>query len=233
MAGLLEIADVEESDGQWKHSAEVDALACGRSFRNTDRCAPATPPAITQAGTTFDVVPFVVIGAQRFTTRCTPEQAETELYQAVENASEVQVAKVFWDGPTAVSMATGTWAGDLWMEAPEVDVVAPATTVAETVADVLTEAYTNHPDMPTPILHLGFLSALQLGEALWNLDLQNVVVSPGYPQDAVAVTGPVEITLGPVEKMPNTDWDVNQRWIEGFRFAAVSFDPCLAVRAGT
>lgn len=233
MAGLLEIADVDQNDGQWKHSAEVDALACGRSFRNTDRCTPSNPPVVSQAGTTFDVVPFVVLGAQRFTTRCTPEQAESELYQAVENASEVQVAKVFWDGPTAVPQATGTWPGDIWMHAPEIDSVTVGATTADTVADVLVKAYTNHPDMPSPILHLGFLSALKLGDALWNLDLQNVVVSPGYPKDAVAVTGPIEITLGPVEKLAGVNRDSNVRYVEGFRFAAVSFDPCLAVRAGT
>lgn len=90
-------------------------------------------------------------------------------------------------------------------------------------------------DYPDTIIHLGVAHLVSLfgqieGGVVKNLDIR-VATSPGYPDDLIAVTGPVTIKLGPDEVDSNVDRS-NAMVSEASRLVAIEFDPAAAVRVG-
>jgi hypothetical protein len=225
MNGLLDVATVLKSDGNWTAGYSVDALACGRLIDTVDICTPAEPPEVSEALIGYKIEPFVIYGRQKFGVMCAPDDMEAEIKDALENATEHEVARVFWEGGI-----TG-WDGNLYLESSEVHNVTVPTDPKDALATMLKEAYDRHPDIQ-PLIHLGILSGLQVAGDLEKLEV-DYCISPGYPKNGMAVTGPVVVHLGTIQATKSHDTSVNRFYVEANRLAAVEFDPCLAVRAGT
>jgi len=232
MAGLLDVATLLTGDGSWMHGYEVDALACGREFDIVDICTPGPPPDADDSLTGYKVVPFALVSQQRFGARCAPEDAWSSLVDATDSATENMVADVFYNGDNAIN-SVNPWDGEMWLESTDVNVVTAGTDTAETVGKVLIESSDNNPELTEPILHLGVQSAIHLGAGLANLDIEDIVVSPAYPADAVAVTGPVLVRISDIQSLITHQESTNRRYYEATRLAVVEFDPCLATRAAT
>ena len=229
MRGLLDTATVIEGDGHWTTGYEIDALACGRDIKSLDICTFDPPDESTDSASGYRIEPWALVGTQRFPIRCAPGDASEELVEALENATEYEVAHNFWYGD--VDSWRGATGGEgIFLSASNVATVARGTTTAATIAAVLEEAYKRNPDIQ-PIIHLGMLAALELVENKLNELGYEYAVSPGYPVNAIAVTGPVLVRLGTIESEQSVHTQNNRLYTAGTRLAAVEFDPCYAVRA--
>lgn len=228
MAGLLDVADVITGNGHWMSGYEVDALACGRTFDAVDICVPGDPPDIDDSLTGYKITPFAIVSQQRFGARCTPAEAWSALDSATDDASENIVAKVFWNGDGEV---TG-WDSDMFMTHADIETSSAGSSNVESLATAWTAIVNDHPDLTDPVLHLGVEAAMDLDTKIKNLDIDDVVVSPAYPQDAIAITGPIVVRLSDIQSLTSHDRGINRRYFEATRLAAIEFDPCLAVRVG-
>lgn len=231
MNGLLEVATTLYGDGQWTIGYEVDALACGRVVEGADLCDPVTPDSDdigTSAGG-YKINPFAVIGYQKFGTRCEPDDAEEALTRSIIDASEYVIGKNFWSGDV------NNWdnSSGMFLTDAAIATEAAGANINETIAKVLKKGFDNHPELD-PVLHLGLGAALSVSDFdnLERVGIDKVVVNPGYPIGAVAVTGPILIRLGSVETLTSLNTQVrnNRTYISGSRIVAFEFDPCLAVR---
>ena len=234
MRNLLDVATVQYGDGSWTAGYEVDGLSCGRSIETVDVCAGAATwdPSGDPAGTGFGIFPFAILGHQKFGERCAPAEAEAAFRKAMDDASEHTVAHNFWYGDTPDwDTPPGGQMNDMFLMDDDIDTVVEGASTADTIAAVLSQAFTNHPELD-PIIHLGIKAAMDMTSSLFtdNFDAE-FVVSTGYPIDGVAVTGPILVHLGSIEILTSHDTSVNRRYLDGTRLAAVEFDPCLAVRA--
>lgn len=232
MHGLLDAATVLYGDGQWTIGYEVDALACGRNVEGSGICdaLPLSEDDLGDSGTGFKVEPFAVVGYQRFGAKCQPKDAEEALTQAIIDATEYVVAKNFWFGDIA------SWDGStekMFLTDAGIATQAVTGNLEADIAAVVKKGFDNHPELE-PILHLGLSAALRINDFdnLERVGIEQVVVSPAYPVDAIAVTGPILVRVGSVETMtglvavPRS----NRTYISGTRIVAFEFDPCLAVR---
>jgi hypothetical protein len=226
MYGLLEAATVLEGDGTWTAGYEVDALSCGRVLEPYDTCTPGTPD-VEDSGTGFKIDPWAIVGGQKFGVRCEPKNAREALAVAMADSSEYFTAKNFWNGdvPDWVGVGEG-----MYLEDSGIATVAAGADTKASIAAALGTAYAAHPDI-IPIVHLGLGAALSITD-LYSLDALGFkyVVSPGYPTDGIAVTGPIVVRLGSVEILKSHDEKINRSYVSGTRLVAVEFDPCLAVR---
>lgn len=224
-------ATVLVGDGNWTSGYEIDALACGRNIGATDLCKPVDPPEPDEEGSGYRVVPFGIEGHQKWSVICAPSDNESAMTEAITVASEFIVANTFWSG------AIADWKGDeegLFLEHPDIHTIAPEEKIGRSIASALKEAYTRHPEIQ-PTVHLGLGSAVDFASDFFVAEESHVkfIVSPGYPMDAVAVTGPVVVRLGSVETLKSYDHRVNREYVQATRIAAVEFDPCLAVRVSS
>lgn len=222
--GLLNVATVLNGDGNWTAGYEVDAMSCGRVIQGTDICKPITDTP-TEAGLGYRIRPFGIEGHQKFSVRCDPEDAESEMSTALADASEYVVAKNFWSGDIA------DWDGadeGMFLADAGIQTVAAGADANASIAAALQKAYDMHPEID-PIVHMGLSVAFSLPAS--KADDLNIkwVVSPGYPPNGIAVTGPIIVRLGTIETLTSYEESVNRKYIQGTRIAAVEFDPCLAV----
>lgn len=227
MKTFLDAATVTTGDGKWMSGTESDHLDCGREYAVSGNiCQSATPPDPSEYGGLYNVRPFVVESKQKFPVRCAPEDAEAALRTDMADSTEYFVARNFWLGDAT------DWDGateGLFLADADIATVAVSATFEASIGAALAAAYANHPGI-SPILHLGLTAALSLAPNYFtdNTKMQ-VAVSPGYPPNGIAVTGPVSVSLGDIEARRLIDQSVNREHVYGSRFAAFDFDPCLAV----
>ena len=228
MNGLLSVAKVEEGDGNWTAGYLSESLGCAVSVWLADPCTPV-PELISGEDavdpSAYEAFSFAVVAKMSRTNRCA-EGTELEYVQsALREATELAAAKAFWEGFGSAEM---------FLESVDVETVAKGANIQATVAAVLRAFAISVPGVQ-PILHLGYGSALSLGEALspdGNLKIGiPVAVSPGYPTDGVAVTGPVLVRLSSIQAIQAYDNTNNRTNIEANRLGTIDFDPCAAVRA--
>lgn len=231
MHGLLDAATVLYGDGHWTIGYEVDALACGRNVEGSGICdpLPLSEDDVDDAGTGYKVEPFAVVGWQRFGTRCQPADAEFALTQAVVDATEYVIGHNLWFGdiPDWKGATEGMFLADSAITTQTV-----TGDVEADIAAVMKKAFDDHPELD-PVLHLGLGSALAINsfDNLGRIGIDEVVINPAYPVDAIAVTGPILLRIGTVETqtglvaVPRS----NRTYISGTRIVAFEFDPCLAV----
>lgn len=225
MARFFETFEVVESEGDWTKAAyPIDTLAHGFVATVTDICVPADRPDLPDTGMGTLVYPFAIEGNMIVPTRCTPEQISALAVQLMANSTEMHVTKAMWEGAADINPANA-----LYLKHVDVTEVPRVADYAETLAEVLETAYAQAPYIK-PVVHLGWQSALALQFGLQNLKLP-YVVPPGYPKNAIAVTDSVRVRLSPIRASESVDWTINRRHVEVTRFAAIEFDPNLAVRA--
>jgi hypothetical protein len=223
MARFFETFEVVESEGTWTRGGyPIDTSGHGFTSIVTDICVPAARPTPPDYELGEDLTPFAIIGNQIVPVRCAPEEIRSKVVDTMAGVTEYRVTQAMWNG------APGT-GGTLYMKHPDITQVPRAADLASTLADVLVKAYEQTPHIQ-PVVHLGWQAAMTLQFGLQNLKLP-FVVPPGYPKDAVAVTGPVKVFLSPIvtaESVRRTD---NRREFEVTRFGAIEFDRFQAVRA--
>lgn len=200
-----------------------DGLACGRSYEvYGDFCEPAPEGDGEEALIGFEAKPFGYLVRQVFGTRCEPEEAEEALEKATRDQAEYHIGRALWFGIEA------PWAGDVYLTSSQVTrSIVDISNPRQALAQLLQDAYEANPDLD-PLIHLGMQLVMELG--IDKLDALDVpyVVSPGYPLNGLAVTGPIEIRLGDLHVLRLINQGVNRTLIEGTRMANFKFDPCLA-----
>lgn len=230
MAKFFDTFNVIESVGNWTKSPVegygIDTLGAGFTSIMTDICGPASRPTPPDYAMGAIVNPFTIIGNQIMPVRCAPDDARAQIVEMMAGATEYRVTQALWNG---VKDADNEPIGNLYLTAPDVLQVARGADPMSTLAAVLTAAYARTPHLQ-PVVHLGWNSALALQFGLQNLALP-FVVAPGYPADAVAVTGKVTVRLSPIQVAQAVRRTDNREEFEASRFGALEFDPHQAVRA--
>lgn len=227
--GLFEVASVVRGDGNWTAGASSTSEACGRLIQAVGICTEEELPEFSLEAPEFTgarIEPFAIYGAQEFAYRCGPDDYQPVLVGVLDQASEYMVTKVFWEGEGAI---LGDWPGETTLANPNVHTIPRGEDEANTLADLMDEAYERNPGIK-PIVHMGMLTAQKLAPGLDNLEI-DYVVGPGYPKNALAVTGPIKVWLGSVEGYTTSVISTNRFYVEATRLAAIDFDLCLAVRA--
>ena len=234
--GLLDAATVTTGDGDWTSGYEIESWGCAVGEYITDIC---TPDPIHVAGNTYrtpgsgevgaiKIEPFVFTAGLTRETRHTAGLERAKVTEFIA-ASEIPLAVVFSQGFTDYTGETLATVPDVGKPSVSLVPAGVGTTVYE---DLLTawSAKTTQP-WTDVLLHVGLGRWLGLTEdlrlALDALDIE-LVVSPGYPSDFVALTGPVAIRLSSIQTLTQTDALANNVYIEATRMAAIEFDPCLA-----
>lgn len=225
LARFFETFEVVEEVGNWtKAPYPIDVLSRGLMTTVTDICDPAdrSDPPDFEMGVM--VHPFAVEGNLMVPTRCAPEEIRERVIDLMRDTTEMIVTKAMWSGVSDLGAGA-----TLFLKHADITEVPRVADYAETLATVLEEAYEQTPSIK-PVVHLGWQAAMALQFGLQNLKLP-FVVPPGYPKNAIAVTGPVRIRMSPMNTTVSVDWSINRKHIEITRFAAIEFDPYQAVRA--
>lgn len=220
------ITIVRGDSSAWTALGEpFDGLACGRSYEvYGDFCEPAPEGDGEEALTGFEAKPFGYLVRQVFGTRCEPEEAEKVLEEATQDQAEYHIGRALWFG-----IEDANWSGDIYLTSSQVarSAVDVNANPRQALAQLLQDAWEANPDLD-PLIHLGMQLVMELGvDKLNALDVP-YVVSPGYPLNGLAVTGPIEIRLGDLHVLRLVNQGVNRLLIEGTRMANFQFDPCLA-----
>lgn len=194
-----------------------------------------TSPAVTIATTTpgsntltppdyplaREVEPFALSAYGVVPVRCDPANYDTFITSALAFSAEYQVSNALWYGYSGVT-------GEMYLEHPDVEVMARTGDIYTIVGNLLERAYEKTPFLQ-PVIHLGWQSAMSLQFGLTSLKLP-FVVPQGYPPDAIAVTDNVTVRLGSIKTTTEYDTSLNRQYFMSTRLAAIEFDPGTAVR---
>lgn len=222
MARFLETFTVTEEDGSWSNSPQpVDTLSAGFSIDTYDICNPDTPETPAEFDIGSDASPFAIKAYMEVPTRCAPGDIERYVAMAMHSATEYSVTHALWNG------ANGNTSKFVLTDS-SVDVIARSGDLFSILGEALHTAYAKTPHI-NPVIHLGYQSAMSLQFGLSTLNLP-FVVAPGYPKDAVAITGAVTVRLGTIETTKSVNPSNNRLQIEATRLARIEFDPNMAVR---
>lgn len=222
MARFLETFNVIEENGQWSNGPQpFDTLSAGVSIDTYDICNPDSPSAPPEFAIGVDAAPFAIKAYMKVPTRCAPGDVEQYVTAAMAEAAEYTVTDALWNG------ANGNTT-ELYLSSGDITEIPRTGDMYSLLGTVLHTAYQQTPFLK-PVIHLGFQSAMALQLGLQNLGLP-FVVAPGYPQDTVAVTGPITVRLGSIETTKSVDNSDNRMYIEATRLARIEFDPHMAVR---
>lgn len=152
---------------------------------------------------------------------CRSESPADIVKDAVEVELEKGAGRVLW---------FGSGDGDIWLGNPS----ATSLDAEATLGDLLTEFYRKTVGLK-PTVHMGVTIALEHswsdGKVEGALDA-DFVVSPGYPANGLAVTGPVKIWADSAESIEAFDTTINEGQTEATILAALSYDPCSVVVRG-
>lgn len=222
MARFLETFNVIEQDGQWSNGSQpFDTLAAGVAMDTYDICNPETPDEPPEFALGVDVSPFAIKAYMKVPTRCAPGDISQYLEAAMVEAAEYTVTDALWNG------ANGNLT-DIYLSSPDVTEVPRTGDIFAQLGTAIHTAYQQTPFLK-PVIHLGFQSAMMLQLGLQTLGIP-FVVAPGYPQDTIAVTGPITVRLGSIEVSKAVDPSDNRLQIEATRLGRIEFDPHMAVR---
>ena len=222
MARFLETFTVLDGDGTWSRGPQpVDTLSAGVSIGTYDICAPAKPedPPVFEIGQ--DATPFAIKAYAKVPTRCAPRDLESYVAAAMDLSTEYTVTSALWHGAEGSS-------SEFYLNGADVTEVPRAGDMFSSLGIALHTAYEKTPFI-RPVIHLGFTSAMALQLGLQNLGLP-FVVAPGYPKDAIAITGQVIVRLGSIDSETAVETDDNRLQVEATRLARIEFDPHMAVR---
>ncbi len=237
---LLQAATVVADDGNWMSGGQYDGPGCALRSFTSPVCSPARTP-LSGSGDPDDATacgvdsfPFAVITSMRTRARYQEGDFTSWVHDAVDAEVEKAVGKFLFAGSAAIP------GGDrvAWLGQADVDVVVAGANERASIAALVAEFRSiavGVKDEDT-YLHLGL-------EALWAVNSLivddddrlegtriRVVTSPGYPPDAIGITGPIRIRQSSIQDLDEYNVAVNDRDIEATRFVSVEFDPCHAAR---
>ena len=226
MKTLFEAATVKTGDGKWLSGREADPGVEGRTYSVNGRiCDPTTTPNPSGSRQNVNVEPFVIETKQKFSTFCEPADADKSAAADLTDASEYLVGKQLWNGDA------DDWDGTAYLTHASVTTVPAGTDTVASIAAALQQAYDDTPSLVgKAVVHLGVTASLSLPPNFED-DHPNVtlVENAGYPTDGVAVTGPLTVYLANTQTIGLTVQGTNDVLSYVNRFAAVEFDPRLAV----
>lgn len=250
MSNLFDVADVINGDGPWsgvpydvtyQHSAEqlIVQDICTRA--NVAQVAGGSNNA---PSVLYTIRPFgAMVSAQR-PNRCLnrddfPQMDDfvAALHDDLKLESARVASYVLYNGiPGWDSTAP-------FLLNSDVDALASLATVQQTVAAVLDRFYAFEVG-EEPILHMGLTTGMQLsagnamsptpksGEFFLTMDGTPIVVSPAYPTNTVAATGPVKVHVGDIGDLEPIYLATTNRTMFIANLAmSVEFDASIAVRA--
>lgn len=230
MSGLLEAAEVVRVPTV--RSDAFDAVGCVLRSQVSNVCSPIVRDDLSGSegdGSAPDKNLFAVLTSMKSRAQCSPGTEEKMVGDALDMESEKAAGRVLFG-------STGDNAGIVSLAAPTVGTVATGASARASLVAALQEFWTRATGVSyeDTLVHLGVGSLLELfGEVenslIKNLDIK-VATSAGYPTNAIAVTGPIRVELGPDEVLQSHDTTVNDIVTEASRLGALEFDPCIAVR---
>lgn len=229
MSKLVDVATVHREDGRWTSGLEVESLQCALTSALAGLCLPAPGANLGGAAgasggpTGYPISHFSVIARLKQPTMCRTNRPENVVRDAVESEFDKAAGHALW---------YGTGSAEVWFGADGATAMAADTGIGE-----MLKAFYDRTVGVEPVLHLGFQTAIDAGFAFQNGRLAaypdiEVVLNPGYPADALAVTGPIELWITPPESIQVHDVKVNREVTEAFALAAFSLDPCAVVVRG-
>lgn len=224
MKTLLEVAEVDRNT---RFRGQTDEhLQCALSSRVASVCLPAPGELLGGVGggrpASYDRVDFAVTVRMERALMCRKDSPEAILREAAEKELEKAAGHALWYG-------NGT--ADIWIGNPS----ATALPEGATIGEMVHEFYRRTVGID-PTIHLGIGAAL---DQTWvedrisgMADGVKYVVSPGYPVDGVAITGPVRVWAEDPLGVEAIDVGVNQADTEVEIYAALTYDPCSVVLRG-
>ena len=239
---LLEAANVVVDPDAGK-SEQYDGPGCVLRSYTSPVCAPTPEPlsnveadADDSGACGVDTFPFAVITSVRSRARF----GEYDFNGAVEASMTAEVEKALgrflFEGSAAIPVEDRV----AWIGTAEHEVTAGADERASILAAV-TEFRTRTVGVQDEdiLVHLGLealwaVNALIIddGDRLEGTNIK-VVSSPGYPIDAIGVTGPIRVRHTSTQVLSEVQTSVNDRNTEATQIVSLEFDPCQAVRVGT
>ena len=233
MGGLIEAASVVRV--AVVRGEPFDAPGCALASEVSNTCSPINRVGLTNAddltgaSTGRDANVFAVITRMTSRAMCSPGSEDSIVSSALDAETEKAAGMVLWG-------LTGDNAGEVSLTSPSVSTVVAGATPTASVSAALQEFWSvaTGIGIDDTIVHLGVSRLLEMSNEVKDGELRNlgirVVTSPGYPHDGIAVTGPIQIELGPDEVSVAHDHRVNDTHTEANRLGALKFDPCTAVR---
>lgn len=229
--GLLDTATVIRGNGPWSNGYDLEESGCGLAVRVGDICAPTFQAVVGDPAWVPNVLQIKAFGLDATlsrSVRCALPQDMQRTQTTLKLGEEQAVAFVFEHG-----IVPG-WASPHLMHEDVENVSIPGgSTFLAAVGTVLTAFYRKSPHKP--LVHVGVNSMLSLlddaGKSLLDTLGAEVVFSPGYSPDLLAVTGPVTVHIGTVESVQVYDTTNNRTDILSTEVAAIEFDVCHAVYA--
>lgn len=246
MSDLFDVVTPVDGDGPWSGVPyDVHYDASGETLIVQDVCLRANMAKVAggvdQApSVVYTVRPFGVMVSAKRPNRCVVgdfQDLVDGLHASLRLDGVRSAAYVLWNGiPGWDSTAP-------FLLNSDVDTVSSGTTVQETVGKVLDSFRANEVGQE-PILHMGQTAAMQLssGEAAspsapskelyLTIDGTPIVVSPHYPTNTVAATGPIVVRRGGIRDQELTyDYVTNRTYFVANQVLAIEFDASIAVRA--
>lgn len=224
MAKFFDTFNVIRGDGEWQQGYPTTTLGSGFRLSTEDICTPSTPPALPESSMGNRVYPFALRAQAEVPPRCAPNYVGEVLEQAFEESTEWAITKALWDGPDVPHPES-----NMYLTHPDIETMTRGSDPFTTVGLLLERAFEKSPYL-SPVIHLGFTSAMSLQLGLSTLGIP-FVVPRGYPANAIAVTGPVYIRIGSVQNISEVNTSINRQYFEANRIAAIEFDPAEAVRS--
>lgn len=233
MYGLLENATVHVGDGNWARTM-VDAPGSGVRMSLSTVCAPVSsdvfsgPAADTARPDALLLEPFALTVQMVRNNRCSDPADMVTVLEGIEAATEQAVARALWyawDG-------AGGWTDNPFITDSAVHTVNAGTDAIASIGAAAVAYGERGAQIAHPVMHLGMEVAQRVARPIGVgvFEDYRVVVSPAYPADGIAITGPVEIWIGSVQELRGYDHEQNRTSFEATRLAMLSFDPYTAVR---
>lgn len=223
MKSLLEAAEVDRSSRF--RSQQDEHVQCAMSSTLGSVCLPAPGGLLggSRGGrpAAYGRAEFAVTVRMERSLLCRTASPVDIIEEAVEVELEKAAGRVLWFGD-------GT--GDIWLGNPSASTVG----ADATLGDLLAAFYRKTVGLK-PTVHMGIKIALEHswsdGKVEGALDA-DFVVSPGYPPEGLAVTGPVRVWAEDAESIEAVHTGTNEGHTEATILAALSYDPCSVVVRG-
>lgn len=176
--------------------------------------------------------PFAVVTSLASRARFGGPNYKSWVRDALDAETEKAVGAYLFAGSTAFDPGERY----AYLESTEVRTVPAGADAEASVVALLKEFWANSVGIENKdaMLHVGFEAYLELDTLIKDGKIRGtditVVMSPGYPTDEIAITGPVTIRLSTDEVLEEYTTAVNDRIDEATRLVSLEFNPCHAVR---
>ena len=239
---LLEAANVVTDPDAGK-SEQYDGPGCVLRSYTSPVCAP-TPEPLSNVGATaddsgacgVDTFPFAVITSVRSRARFGEYNSDGAVESSMDAEVEKALGRFLFEGSAAIPVDDRV----AWMGSAEYE-VAPGADDKASVLAAITEFRTRTVGVKDEdvLLHLGLGVVFDLSPFIIDDDDRlegtniRIVSSPGYPTDAIGVTGPIRVRRTSTQVLSEVQTSANDRNTEATQIVSLEFDPCQAVRVGT